>query len=295
MDLTISNLGAYNTRMRPTIAKIITVALLFSVACRTGTGEQPVSEVVRYTWESALSTWQVVEVAYKNWETLYEKGEERGLNDWGGGPVVEEAQTILEDALDAVEDTFEALETAWETTSDAWNAIANTWETEVGTSMAEVARSAASKARSAAKARETAIRAFVAYRTALLAHNEVGRTLDTYYDVSSSDLITSYAVGNAVLEALRKIYDVKNAQRETAGNAAWEAVGEASTQFARVAVLAQKTFEDTSWKDVADAWEEVADSYFLASVTDYSAMKATVLIVGAIKKTKDAIIGLQVS
>ena len=266
--------------------------MLSSVACGTGTDKQPVRDGIRDAWESAVSTWEVVEVAYKKWEALSEKANEQGYDDWEGGPVVGEAKTILDDALDAVEDTFEALEVAWESTSDAWNVVANIWEAEVGFSMAEVARSAASKARYASKARERAIRAFVAYRTVLLAHNEVGRALDTYYNVSSSDLIIAYAVGNTTLEALRKIYDIKTAQRETAGNAAWEAVGEASTQFARVAILAEESFKDPVWKNVADAWEEVADAYFRASVTDYSAVDATILIVGAIKKTKDAIIGL---
>lgn len=281
--------------MRPTISKIITVALLSSVACGTDTSEQPVGEEIREAWESAVTTWEVVEVAYKNWEALSGEGNEKGYDNWEGGPIVGEAEEFQETILDAVEDTFEALEVAWESTSDAWNVVANTWEVEVGFSMAEVARSAASQARSASKARETAIRAFVAHRTSLSAHNEVGRALDAYYNASTSDLIIAYAVGNTALEALRKIYDIKTAQRETAGNAAWESVGEASTQFARVSILAEETFKDPAWKDVADAWEEVADTYFLASVTDYSAVDATILIVGAIKKTKEAIIGLQVT
>ncbi len=336
--------------MRPTIAKIITIALLSSVACDTSTdnlgGEGsppptttptstttstttttappttttsttittattttlppatttlppattttlPVGEGIRDAWETAVTNWEVVEVAYRNWVSLWEEANEKGYDDWGGGPIFGEAKTMLDDTLDAVEDTFEALEAAWESTSDAWNAVANMWEEEVGFSMAEVARSGALQARSAAKTRETAILALVTWRTALLAHSEVGRALFEAYDnVSSSDLRIAYAVGDAAIEAVSKIYDVKTAQRETAGNAAWESVGEASTQFARVAILAEETFEDPAWKDVTDAWEEVADAYVLVSVTDYSAVDATILIVGAIKKTKDAIIGL---
>lgn len=285
-------------RMRPTIARIITITLLFSVACGTGADEQqPVGEGIREAWESAVATWEVVEAAYKNWGALHEEGGRRGYNDWGGDPVVGEAEEYQNDILDAVENTFESLEVAWESTSDAWNAVANTWETESGFPMAEVARSAAQQAQSAAKARKTAILAFVAWRTALLSHNEVGRALaqDAYNSVSPMDLGIAYLVGDVAIEAASKIFDVKTAQRETAGDAAWESVGEASTQFARVAILAEETFKDPAWKDVADAWKEVADAYFLASVADYSAVDATILIVVAIKKTKNAIIGPQVT